>query len=272
MSRTKLFVLLAVGVAFVSWIGAPARADLLMLDTFDSATEVDVSTGIGTPRQTGTLVPVGGITYTKVARSAGNLGVWNCNGGNGPNEPELIVWQNHNETQHGLWQDLNYSTLAGTTYYASVHMDFDGNTGHWGVISVAETQDNLASYLPKTGVNVDIDSLGNWEFNINGATVSAGAITAATHYDVTLAMNEAAGTAKLLVDGTELASHSATWASSDRYLGIEANLNSSAPSSMWFNNLSLNSGVPVSTPEPSSMALLGSALFGLLAYAWRKRK
>lgn len=47
------------------------------------------------------------------------------------------------------------------------------------------------------------------------------------------------------------------------------NPDSTAAALGWFDNLSIRANV---VPEPSTVVLLASGLFGLLAYAWRKRK
>ena len=79
----------------------------------------------------------------------------------------------------------------------------------------------------------------------------------------------------LIIDGTTPVggSGSFSWGTTDRYLGIGALLRGGAyptrsEAAMWFNDLSLTSVVP----EPSTLTILVSAMVGLLAYAWRKRK
>jgi len=45
-----------------------------------------------------------------------------------------------------------------------------------------------------------------------------------------------------------------------------------ASSSQGFDSVKVSEGVVISTPEPSTLVLLGIGLLSLLAYAWRKRK
>jgi hypothetical protein len=270
MSSRKFFALLAVGVA-LCWYNGQVRADTLMLDTFDSATEVDVSTGIGSPRQTGTLVPGAGIAYTKVVKGGGTLGVWNTDAGNGPNEPELILWNHNNGTVHGVWQDQNETTLVGTHYQAGVHMDFDTGMTRWAFLAVSESKDGLSGYLPQSGIVADVDPAGNWELLLGGVggTAITGTTTAAQSYNVALDINEVGAStyASLTLNGSTVAMAQGpfTWGSGNRYLGMGGLMD--GKSTMWFNDLRLDP-----TPEPSSIVLMASAVMGLLAYAWRKRR
>jgi hypothetical protein len=271
MFRTRYLVLLAAGAALCWMVGAQARADTLMLDNFDSATEVDINTGIGSPRQTGTLVPGGGITYTKVAQNGGTLGVWNTNGASGPHEPELILWNHGNGTTHGVWQDQNETTLVGTHYQAGVHMDFDAGMTGWAFVAVSESQDSLSGYLPRTGIVADVNPAGEWELFLGGVggTAITGTTTAAQSYNVAIDINEVGGAthASLIVNGSTVTSAQGpfTWDSGNRYLGIGGLMNQRT--TMWFNDLRLDPA-----PEPSSMVLIASSALGLLAYAWRKRR
>jgi hypothetical protein len=269
MFRTQCQVLLMAGLVFCLAAGTQVSASVLMLDTFDSASPVDINSNVGAPRQSGSLVPTGGIAYTKVQKASGNAAAYTCNDQSGPNEPELLIWAHYNATTHGAWQDQNETSLVGGSYEASVRMDA-GTSTSWSFLAVSETQDNLSSYLPKTGVVADIQPDGTWEFFVGGVSnmVASGTITAASHYDMKLAINEGGSspTASLIVDGTTLATHALmTWGSGDRYLGIGANMSGTA-STQYFDNLRLD------TPEPSSMVLMALAAVGLLAYAWRKRR
>lgn len=247
--------------------GVSSADIVLMLDTFDTTTEVDVNTELGTPRQTGTLVPAGGISYTKLTKNNGTLGVWNCYAGNAPNEPELILYRNNNATVHSLWQDQNESTLVGANYKAGVHMDFDSTSASWGFLAVAESQDNCSGYLPATGVIVNIDPSGAWELYLGGIShsVASGTVTGALAYDVTLAIDEtgASTAVTLLIDGNTVGSGSFAWTSGDRYLGIGGNMGGTR-SSMWFNDLSLTE-----VPEPATLSLL--AVGGVFTLLRRKR-
>jgi hypothetical protein len=272
MFRTRYLVLLAVGLAMCWMVGSQARADTLMLDTFDSSTEVDINTGIGAPRQTGSLVPVGGITYSATKRSGSNWAIYNTYSGIGPNEPELIINSHSNGTTHGAWQDQNETSLVGTHYKASVHVDFQDGFTDWCYMAVSEGKDSVAHYLPDTGVIVDINPQGQWELFLGGRTnmVGSGTVAAAQHYDLGLDINEGGATTSvsLLVNGAPVSGGSGSFAwgnPTDRYFGIGANLVSKP--NIWFNDLKLEA-----IPEPSSMAILFSALVGLLAYAWRKRR
>ena len=50
-------------------------------------------------------------------------------------------------------------------------------------------------------------------------------------------------------------------------LGIWLDMSAGSNTGIFFDNVRLTS-----VPEPSTLALLASGLFGLVAYAWRKRK
>ena len=50
--------------------------------------------------------------------------------------------------------------------------------------------------------------------------------------------------------------------------GVAKNNHNAYPASTWFDNFEVGGAVP----EPSTFVLLATGLFGLLAYAWRKRK
>ena len=74
------------------------------------------------------------------------------------------------------------------------------------------------------------------------------------------------GNIGLSIDGSVVGSgpYSLSWSAGDRYIGLGKI--AGGGSTAFFDNLQLQS-----IPEPSSMAILASALIGLLAYAWRKR-
>ena len=149
-----------------------------MLDTFDTASDVDVSTDIGAPRQTGSLVPLGGISYTELAQNGGTLAAWECNSASGPNEPELVCYYNKNNAAHSAWQNQDETTLVGTKYNASVHMDLASSKAEWGYVGVSQTLGETGAYIPSTGAVGDIDAAGNWELYLGGSLAGSGNIGA----------------------------------------------------------------------------------------------
>jgi hypothetical protein len=282
MRKTTLFVMLVFAVA-TCWTIGQVRAEVLVSDSFNigSTEQDDINYGIGSPRQGGTLLPSGGVSYVTEVGNGGAAAVWALSAGNGPNEPEMLIYDAKNATTHGAWQDHDWtSAIAGTKYYASLHADYDtgysNQTSNVGYLAVAETEDNLAGHNPATGVSARVGCTGVWQLVIGGSVASSGTITPPPNrqYDLTLGFDETGSSTavSLFVNGSPVGSGSLTWGSSARYLGLGVDCATAYPSSMWVKDLSLNSGVYVPAPEPSSLAIVASGLLGLLAYAWRRRR
>jgi hypothetical protein len=270
MVTKKLCAALAAAFALCC-CAAELRADTLMLDTFGGGETATMNNPIGPPRQTGSLVPMGGITYTEKWSGSGPATVWApqwINGDAFDAGEWAFVYKLHGTGSQ--WQDQNETSLVGTKYNASVKFQYSGDVASPQFLALAETQS--AEVTPSTGAYADVDAAGNWRLFLGGSNVASGTTTAAPPGDgnrihsLQLGMDETGATTAvtLTIDGALLATNSFSWGSGNRYLGMGKL--EGAQSTGWFDNLKLES------PEPSSIVILASAVLGLMAYAWRKRR
>jgi hypothetical protein len=282
MSRTLCFVLVAAGLAFC-FVSGQVGADTLMLDQFyDNAAGCTLNENIGSPRQTGTMVPTGGITYTTTKTGVGTP-LWGASWDSDPDIGKAFVYDTTGTEGRAAWQDQNWSALAGTDYAAHVLVKFmnpgtqtpTSPRSSAGFVAVSGTKDSACP--TGTGAYGSIDSLGNWALYLGGSQAASGTTTEPGgdgSCDLNLVVKETGSAAQAwLVLGTQtLGSGSFTWGDSNRYIGMGHV--AGASSTMCFDNLSLVNGadIPTVTPEPGSMTILICAVVGLLAYAWRKRK
>ena len=262
---TKKLVALVAMALVLCWVGGQVRADTLVLDNFlNTGSDQGLNDMLGSPRQTGTLVPGGGISYTTKQAGSGGTVVWFAN--DSTNDPGWGgVYTTQNATQ-SAWLDKDFTGLVGGKYQASVTIDYDGGTAGPGFLAIARTQDGAS--VPTTGAYADINAAGAWNLYLNGALATNGSVGTVQAHTLMLSMDETGGpstSVSVSVDGNSVASGSFAWGGGDRYLGIGKPAGNKT--TIWFDNLSLNS-----VPEPSSLAILASAIVGLLAYAWRKRR
>jgi hypothetical protein len=107
----------------------------------------------------------------------------------------------------------------------------------------------------------------------NGIT-ETGYLTAGTKhsYSVVLDTRAATWSAQMYADGSQLGSTLTNWTNTGGSPGNPSitclGIWSQNYTGGQFDNLTLSSAIP----EPSSLALLAMGIFGLLCYAWRKRK
>lgn len=257
------------------WLGGTVRAETLMLDTFDTATNpTDVNNELGSPRQSGTLMPAGGFGY--VAKGHYNLGggnaAWTCT------DNQLLATRTGSDADY-LYQTDNKSALAGAKYDVSATIVFPTAAAEWTVLGLNnDTSTGIGSaWLPTTGITLFVDpsedvanpTHGSWELVLNGVSAASGTMGMKISYAVKLAVDEtgASTVVDLYLDGGLVGSGAFTWNDSNRYLGVGTMMRS-ASSTTGFDNLSVSMAIP----EPSSIAILVSALTGMLAYAWRKQK
>ena len=67
-------------------------------------------------------------------------------------------------------------------------------------------------------------------------------------------------------------SYTGIWSSTTTSLDIDVAYTSGTATDIDYTRVNGFEMTAVSSPEPSTLVLLGTALLGLLAYAWRKRK
>jgi hypothetical protein len=263
MVTKKLFVALAAGVVLCWCVGA-VQADTLVLDQFlNTGSDQALNDMLGSPRQTGSAVPVGGISYTTKQAGSGGTVVWF--GNDSTNAPGWGgVYTTQSATQ-SAWMDKDFTQVVGKKYEAAVSIDYTSGTAGPGFLAVAETQDGGSR--PATGACADIGAAGGWNLYLNGVLASSGSVGTVQAHTLLLAMDETGGSStsvSLKVDGAEVATGSLSWGSGDRYLGVGKLVGSQ--STIYVDNLSLV------IPEPSSLGIMVSSIIGLLAYAWRKRR
>ena len=253
MFRVKFLALLAMGLA-VCWLGAQVRADTLMLDTFN-APDGALNSSLGSPRQSGTLMPAGGFDYysSSVFLVSSNQ-----------------AFLNNASTSSGYaFQNQDETSLVGTKY--TVSMDLVNLTplvedGALAVVT-AKTQ---SSYFPNaSGAMLMIDGTGAWGLYGNYASLVAGSVAAKSSYNVAMDIDETGASTVVTarIDGNVVGSGSFVWDSGDRYVAFGGVVRGQSNWHQTFDNLQLTT-----IPEPSSIAILASAMIGLLAYAWRRRR
>ena len=119
---TKSRSIIAVSALFAVVTIPAAHAQILFSDKFNSAPSSDINSGIGAPRQTGSLVGSGGVSYSEGGPDDGFRAQVSNN-----NNPGLLLASRKNDFLSASpnldFQSNNYSISFGLTL-ANVDADF----------------------------------------------------------------------------------------------------------------------------------------------------
>ena len=169
--------------------------------------------------------------------------------------------------QHNAY--LSFTPVSGKVYTLSVGVAGLSGTGgfEFGFSSISSTtpgyffdENASAWFYDLAGQSKVTASSDKW----NNQTDYNFTSTGTDQLKVVLNTAEAAWTAEWFVNGTSIKTYTYTTNPTINYVGF-----GTYASTAQVSNLQLSAA---SVPEPSTFALLVGALFGLIAYAWRKRK
>lgn len=261
--------MMVLAVVLPSAVGAQAWAELLVLDNFNTGVVCDVNDNRVAPRDTGTY---GAPPYTKV----GNWG-WIPSRGMSATVvgDQLAIGATTDESSLlGVWLDPTFAAaITGKKYEAAADFIFTGaDVNNPRASQLAVSVEQASSAYTSHGVTASLTSAGAWGLYVDGVSAASGtaSLPAATNH-VVLAIDETgtSTTVSMLINGNNVGTATnVSWYGSARYLGVGASVAYlNTVRNAYFDNLSLTT-----VPEPSTIVILSSAVAGLVAYAWRKRR
>ncbi len=271
--------------AFLSATAAsPSRGDTILLlnDTFDSASEIGLNQDLNT-RQTGSLAPMNyGSTGNAIYVSAGGDNMlWIIGQSDGTGAPTA--------NSGVVWAGANFNQDPGAGGYVSISADIfpsanDPGNSSWLGFTIASGNMNSAptANTPQLGAIFFGNSLfqaydsssyvTGFNYNSNSAVAHRVEFRISDPTDGNPWNGSGQTDFALFVDGAASPLWSYTKSGggfSNNYITFWANANAGQTLVNKVDNFNVTAVTAV--PEPGTVTLVGTALFGLLAYARRKR-
>jgi hypothetical protein len=276
---------LAVAVIFFAVAVSPSRGDTILLnDTFNSPTQIGLNQDLNT-RQTGTFAPMNyGSTGSEIYVSPnGNNTLWVLGQSDGEGAPT---------SANGIvWAGTNFNQNPGAGGYISVSADIfpsQNNPGNPSWLGLTIASGNMDSSPVSNVSQLGTIFRGNSYFEaydsgsfITGSTTQYNSNdTVAHHVEFRISdptdgnpWNGSGETAiALYVDrsASPLWSFTKTGGGyTNNQITLWANANAGQTIIHQVDNFNVTSVIAV--PEPGSLTIVGTALFGFVAYARRKR-
>jgi hypothetical protein len=169
--------------------------------------------------------------------------------------------------------DISYAQTNGWTLSANLKVLSDGS-GDYYTHELYYGSGNSGHFYK---LAFSRDSSSNPKVRVTGSTTTSSIILSGpgAYHDFSLVYDPASNTADFFFDGVESYSNmapggSGTWDNSWVVWGDSTSTVLGGPT-VNCHQVQWDGG-GVATPEPSTLLLLGIGVFGLLAYAWRKRR
>jgi hypothetical protein len=258
----------AIAIAAVS-TGGPASADTIDQWVVPAVTASPINTW-GATTGSGSATQLGMTNNYTYSNGEGPGSVANCDFSNPTSELDWRIRGNSNTKNSGSGEANGWSLSAGTGTQGA---EFDASTAGYTGIQVSYdwyvTGQGIATMQPEYSVNTS--NSASWVSYGSPVTTPTGGgwTTGLTMNLGSLADNDPSFGIRLVSTYDANPADSSTFGT--QYVGASGGVYNNSSGNWGFNNVTI-SGTPITTPEPSTLALVAIGVFGLVAFRRHRRR